>query len=205
MRLKTSLPLLAATALLAACGPVNRGVESINQPVVSRTDYVFDLPSGFGDADQRRLTAWFDSLHLSYGDRVALDDSSHDPGNRAALAHVLQKYGLLLDDDTAPVTAGSGSITGVRVVVSRSSASVPHCPNWDRPSVPEYAASTTSNYGCATNSNLAAMIADPEDLLHGREGNGTDAETSAKGIKSYRDAEPTGKAGLKSDTTKGGQ
>jgi pilus assembly protein CpaD len=201
MRLNISLPLLATAALLAACGPVNRGVESVNQPVVSRSDYVFDLPSGFSDADQHRLVAWFDSIHLSYGDRVSLDDASHDPSNRAALAQILKRYGMLLDDNVAPVTAGSGSILGVRIVVSRNSASVPHCPNWDRLSQPEFAASAMSNFGCATNSNLAAMIANPEDLVHGREGSGTDAETSAKGIKSYRDADPTGKGGLKSDKT----
>ena len=34
---------------------------------------------------------------------------------------------------------------------------------------PTSTTSSMSNYGCAVNSNLAAMIANPEDLVHGRE------------------------------------
>ena len=29
-----------------------------------------------------------------------------------------------------------------------------------------------SNFGCAVNGNLAAMVANPSDLVHGREGSG---------------------------------
>ena len=47
--------------------------------------------------------------------------------------------------------------------------------------------STSSNYGCAVNSNLAAMIADPTDLVLGQAGSVTgDADTSSKAIKVYR-------------------
>ncbi|MGN6620411.1 MAG: pilus assembly protein CpaD, partial [Sphingomonas sp.] len=41
------LAMLAPTLLLAGCGgTVNRGLESVHQPVVSRSDYAFDVNTG---------------------------------------------------------------------------------------------------------------------------------------------------------------
>jgi pilus assembly protein CpaD len=63
-----------------------------------------------------------------------------------------------------------------------------------------------SNFGCAVNANLAAMVANPEDLIHGREGSGVgDTLTSSKAVGAYRKAEPTGTKGLQDiNTTKKG-
>lgn len=204
MRVSPALLLLAAAMSLGACGPVNRGLESVNQPVVQRTDYVFDVSGsgGLNSAEEKRLADWFDALGLGYGDRVSIDSRNGDAGMRDAIAIVVARYGLLLSD-TAPVTQGSDQLSGVRVVVSRSSASVPGCPNWRRASQPEFAASTMSNYGCATNSNLAAMVADPADLVQGREVNGNDPLTITRAISTYREKDPTGKGELKAESTGG--
>ncbi len=57
------------------------------------------------------------------------------PGPAAASASVTRcneivaRYGLLTEGD-APVTAGDPPAGSLRVVVSRSKASVPGCPNW---------------------------------------------------------------------------
>ena len=57
-------------------------------------------------------------------------------------------------------------------------------------------------YGCAVNGNLAAMIANPQDLVYGRDGSGlSDALTSTKAVDSYRNAVPTGTKGLQDITT----
>jgi pilus assembly protein CpaD len=51
------------------------------------------------------------------------------------------------------------------------------------------------------NSNIAAMIANPEDLIHGREGTGVgDTATAAKAIELYRATPPSGSKGLQSVT-----
>lgn len=207
MRRITTSALLLATLALAGCGgPVNRGLESVNQPVVSRTDYVFDVAAdrlGPTSPEAERLAAWFDALALGYGDKVSIDDPSHfDQTTRDIVAAILARRGLLLSD-AAPVTAGAIAPGSARIVVSRSNAAVPDCPNWDRPSQPEFASSGMSNYGCATNSNLAAMVANPEDLVRGQAANGSDARTVAKAIKQYRDTAPTGSQGLKAESAKG--
>lgn len=193
--------LVAAVAALGACGPVNRSLDSVHQPTVQRTDYVYDLPTGTLSAtDEQRLAAWFDALQLGYGDRVAIDDRSGYGASQQAIASILGRYGLLLSP-TAPVTEGSADSSGVRVVVSRSTASVAGCPDWRRKSNPEFAASTMSNYGCAVNSNIAAMVANPDDLVAGQPGSGTDSRTITRAIKTYRDAEPTGKGELKQESS----
>lgn len=205
---KSLLALAALGTSLTACGPVNRGLESVNQPVVSRTDYVFDVAApeygGLSASEGARLDAWFRSMQLSYGDTVYVEDPQgySDPSRRAAIAAVAGRYGLLVAPG-APVTQGQVPAGAIRVVVSRTGAHVPDCPNWERASQPEFAASTTSNYGCATNTNLAAMIANPEDLVHGRAGESTDATAVSKAVAGYRSSAPTGKGALKTESSKG--
>lgn len=199
--------LLMAGLALGGCGPVNRGLDSVNQPVVSRTDYILDVSADAlragSTAETARIEAWFDALSLGYGDRIALDDPSRsgDEGVRDAMSGILARHGLLLGEAT-PVTAGEIAAGTVRVVVSRSTASVPSCPNWSRQSQPEFAGSTMSNYGCATNSNLAAMIANPEDLVRGATAGAGDARQVNKAISAYRTTPATGAAGLKTESTK---
>jgi pilus assembly protein CpaD len=111
----------------------------------------------------------------------------------------------MLLSDGAPVTAGAVQPGLVRVVVSRTTASVPGCPNWRQSHLPGAPVSTAAEFGCATNSNLAAMIADPNDLVLGQEGAVPgDPATAVKAIKQYREAKPTGADGITKVSTTGG-
>lgn len=196
--------LVALGATLAACSPTlqntaarpNRSLDSVNQPVVQRTDYVIDLNTdgeGLPASERSRLKGWFESLRLGYGDRVWVDEAYGPSRSRNDVAKVAAEYGLLLSEG-APVTSGSAQPGGLRVIVGRSTASVPDCPNWQGPGGPS---ATSPNYGCAVNSNVAAMVADPSDLVLGQAGTDTgDATTAAKAIKVYREAKPTGTKGL---------
>lgn len=178
----------------------HRGLDSLNQPVVQRTDFLLDLADngGLSDADIGRLDSWFDSLGLGYGDHVFVDRGTS--AGRQDVARVAAAYGLLLSAG-APVLEGDVPMGAVRVVVSRTTASVPNCPNYDRERGPS---STSSNYGCGVNSNLAAMIADPNDLVLGQHGSVvTDPHTSSKAIRFYRQTLPTGTKGLTDVTTRG--
>lgn len=202
-RLPLLVILAAATALGGCGGTKNRGLESVHQPVVSRTDYVFDVSTG-GEGlipgETERLAGWMESLRVGYGDRVSVDDPAlyGDSAARRIVGGLAARYGLLLDA-RAPITAGAVPPGMVRVVVSRSRASVPGCPDFSRTSQPEFDANTSSNFGCAINSNLAAMIANPEDLVRGQPGSITDPATGNKAIDQYRKAPPTGASGIKAD------
>lgn len=209
MRNSKSFFLIGLSLMVSACGTQNRGLESVHQPVVSRTDYVLDVNAGGGGLDARdagRVEGWFESLKLGYGDRVSVDVGGDGYGSaaRESVAGIAAKYGLLLTNG-APITAGNVPSGSIRVIVSRAKATVPGCPDWSRPSEPNFNSHNASNYGCAINGNLAAMVADPQDLVLGRSGDSaSDASTSGKAIKTYRERKPTGEAGLKSESSKGG-
>jgi len=181
----------------------NRTLYSVHQPVVERTDFALDLNTqgdGLSAVERSRLHAWFASLGLGYGDRVWIDEPYGPTQAREDVAQVAAEWGLLLRDG-APVTNGAVQPGSVRVIVSRSTASVPSCPKWTGKGGVN---SLSPNYGCATNSNLAAMIADPSDLVLGHDGGATsDAANAAKAIKVYREAPPTGQKGL-AETATGG-
>ena len=207
-----SLALLGVVATLAGCSTanqaqnLNRGVESVNVPVVTRADYAFDVAAPDGSlpsSEAGRLDAWFRGLDLGYGDSVYVD-GPYAAAARNDVARVAGNYGLMVSTG-APVTVGMVAPGTVRVVVSRARASVPNCPNWSRPGAPSTANEMMSNFGCGVNTNLAAMIANPEDLVHGREGSGVgDNRTAVKALQYYRSAPPTGTTGLKEISTKKG-
>ena len=166
MRSKFGL-LMLATAL-AGCSYkphvdlADRGVEAINTPIVTRADYVFDAaaPGGaLAPAEKARLDAWFRGLSLGYGDAVFVDAPYADSA-RYEVAQIAGTYGMMLQPG-APVTAGAVAPGSVRVIVSRTRAEVPGCPNWSQPSQPNYNNQMMPGFGCAVNSNLAMQIANP--------------------------------------------
>jgi pilus assembly protein CpaD len=205
--------LLLASVTLAGC-QVHRGVDRpargilpVNEPVVARTDYVFDAaaPAGALDpSEAARLDGWFRGLELGYGDVISLDGAD-TASARSDVARIAGRYGLLISEGGAPVTAGAVPPGAVRVVVSRTRASVPGCPNWSQPSGPNYNNELLSGFGCAVNGNLAAMVANPADLISGRESSGTDASAGTRAIQSLRTRAQTGEGGgLQAVSSKGG-
>ena len=191
---------LFATTLLAAltsaCGPVNRdvapasrGLEPVNQPVVTRTDYILDLAGGFdglAEGEAARLDAWLRSLEAGYGDTLFVDDATPGSARTTAVGAVGKQYGLEIAPG-APVTVGRTAEGGVRVVLSRSEAYVPGCPKWENEGSIDYANAQSAGFGCGVNGSLAVMVADPKDLIRGRDSGGlsdTRALSSAKSLGS---------------------
>ena len=203
----TALSLSLGLAL-SACGgmPENRSLYSTKQPVVERTNYTFDVRSGPGGltaVEEQRLAGWFDSMQLGYGDRISIEDPMMSPATKASIAALAARHGILVSDG-APVTAGYVEPGTARVVLTRSAASVPGCPDWSVKSDINYSNGTHPGYGCANNSNLAAMIANPEDLVSGQQGSSDSlVRTSNKAIRSYDELPPTGADGLQSSGLEG--
>ena len=189
-RIAAALIASAAALSLSACGGnMNRSLYSTAQPVVERTHYTFDMvggPGGPSIPEQRRLAGWFEALDLKYGDRVAVETDTASPATIAAVGAIVDRYGLALSEH-APVTEGFVEPGRTRVVVTRSIATVPGCPDWSDNGDGNYANATSRNYGCATNSNLAAMVANPEDLVRGQQSDGRPVVTkSNSAIEAYR-------------------
>ena len=211
LRRTTAAAALALTLGLAlsACNqqPINSSLNSTKQPVVERRNFTLDLAAGAGGLtipEQQRLADWFDSLGLKYGDRIALDGGVGNDALREDVAAIAARHGLLLADG-APVTSGFVQPGSVRVVVTRTTASVPGCPDWQDHFATNLENATSDGFGCAVNSNIAAMVANPEHLLRGAEGTGeTVVMSSTKAIQSYREQNVTGSQGLPEVGTQSG-
>jgi len=193
-----SVLMAAALGLtLASCGgmPTNNTLYSTKQPVVSRQNFTLDvstISSGLPVTEQSRLNGWFEAMDLRYGDRIAIEDPSSNPAVKNAVDDLAGRYGLIVSN-TAPTTTGFLQAGQARVVITRSSAEVPGCPDWSAKSDMNYLNATSPGYGCAIHSNVAAMVADPQDLLEGKKGSGENVvATSTKAIETLRNAAPTG-------------
>lgn len=205
---KLALAISLAAGLGACTTPdhANSSLNSVNQPVVERTNYTLDLmasTSGLTVPEQVRLTDWFQTLDVGYGDRISIDDPLTSAAVRDDVATIAARHGLLLESG-APVTVGYVDPGNVRVVVTRSTAHVPNCPNWSGNVNGNLGNNTSTNFGCTINSNLAAMIANPEHLLEGAEATGdTVVMSSTKAIETYRETPPTGAGGLPAVSSQG--
>ncbi|MCH5377941.1 MAG: CpaD family pilus assembly protein [Planctomycetes bacterium] len=212
IRIKRAASAALAASLgltLSACGggPLDNGsLYSVNQPVVERSNYTLDLmasTSGLTVPEQSRLADWFEAMDIGYGDRISVDDPLASAAVREDVAAIAGRFGLLIEEG-APVTTGYVDPGNVRVVVTRSMAHVPDCPNWEGQFDSTLGNNTSPGFGCSVNSNFAAMVADPEHLLAGAKGTGeTIVMSSTKAIETYRDAQPSGAGGLPAVASQG--
>ena len=106
MRTKLIIALLATTlvgpALAKEPNPA-RGLDSVNVPVVTRSDYAFDAAAPEGSlppAEQYRLDAWFAGLNIGYGDHIYVEGAYADAA-RSDVARLAGRYGLLVSSGVA--------------------------------------------------------------------------------------------------------
>lgn len=209
-KLATMTILAVATSLAGCAGSANsnRSLDSVHQPVVRNAIHQFDVATSSGElppSEQGRLQGWFDAMGVRYGDRIAIEDPSlyGIAGAQAAIRAMVERRGLLLTD-SAPVTTGPVPEGSLRVVITRASAHVPGCPDWASKSSMNFNNATSSNYGCATNSNLAVMVADPNDLIKGATTERNDPTAATRPIRTFREKPQTGAGELKGTATSGG-
>lgn len=178
--------LLAAAALgLAACqgSAPHTAVSPQHVPTVTQTLLTHDLTytnaSMFQPGELAELDEWLTSVDLAYGDRISVDDPNPVAADarRTLIAEVVGQRGLMVQE-SGPMTNPPLPRGVTRVVVVRSVASVPACPDGSRVSNPNLDNGTTSNFTCAIASNISAMVADPNDLISGKPYKGSVANTA---------------------------
>ncbi|NJS38449.1 MAG: hypothetical protein HC783_04860 [Rhodobacteraceae bacterium] len=200
-----ALPLAALAACGGGAASSNRSLESVHQPIVTTSIYSFDVATVGGElppSEQGKLAGWFDAMGTAYGDRIAIEDPSMY-GKSAATAQIrnmVAQRGMLVSD-AVPVTSGAVAAGNLRITLTRATARVDGCPNWATRSSSSDKNATSSNYGCATNANMAAMIADPNDLIKGAASSRSDPAAATKPIRVFREREPSGTEKLKDTPT----
>ena len=103
---------------------------------------------------------------IAPGDEVRIERAASviADARARALASALARQGLR-PTMVAPGGAPEGEI---HLVVEHAAATVPRCPNWTKPPGNDFNNTLHSDFGCATALDLAAMVADPRDLIEGR-------------------------------------
>lgn len=198
--IRISGPLLLL--MLAACagGRLNTSLDTQKVATITTSQIAYDLRFGPGntlsESQTKALADYLAAIRIGYGDHISIDDPIPYAADerRAAVATVIAKFGMLVEENgpVAPVALRPGV---TRIVITRPRAEVPNCPDWSRPSNPETEFSLMSNFGCAVQGNLAAMTADPNDLLTGKPYSGADGNSINKAISAYRSAAPSGGGG----------
>jgi pilus assembly protein CpaD len=201
----TALALALGMALAGCAGmPTNSSMYSAHQPVVEKVNYTLDLTTGSGGLsypEQQRLAGWFNEMSLRYGDRIAIEDPLQNEATRATVEALVSRHGLELASATMGTT-GFVEAGTTRVIVTRSKAVVHGCPDWSKHSDANFHNALSPNYGCAVNSNLAAMVANPEHLIKGDNSpSDTAIMTSNKAISTYRTKPATGAGELKATSS----
>lgn len=199
--LKNSLGLTLLICLAACMGdkapPLNTGLETIYKASVKfeNTNHLIEMREGIlSQQEDAALAAFLNMTGVTYADRMTLETS--DVGNinksRVAVDAVLSRLGLTVSN-----TAFSNSLKPgqARLVVTHASAVVPECGHFDRAVSPNWQNQTAANFGCASRSNLASMVANPSDLVSGTPLGSANAALIAKPIESWNAATQTGVAG----------
>lgn len=188
--------LLGIAAGLAACDP-NRSASSVKTPIVSSQaltrDIAFLADGSIAPQDAASLQAFLTSMSLGSGDRLMLDDP-HAEGaaaRRAAVGGIVAASGGQLTNSPPPAATAMPQGTA-RLWIVRTQVTLPACPDWSSSPYGNMNASTHSNYGCASNSNLAVMVANPNDLVDGQRYEGPSAADIAKSHDHWQRRVPTG-------------
>jgi pilus assembly protein CpaD len=157
------------------------GYRSAYPIVVAEGEETLDIPVGFGSAG---LSASMRDTVRSFGFDAAKHATSTvvvqtpaGSGNQAAAQHVarevraeLLRAGVskgMVESRSYPASNPQAAAP-VRVSFSRIKAMSPECGKWAGPILPDWQNEVPVEFGCATQANFAAMIENPEDLLHPR-------------------------------------
>jgi pilus assembly protein CpaD len=190
MQANRCLVALILTLGLGACAPVTSYTDA-EAPKRIRLDVAttdIDLrfaPGGaaLATADAARLRQLAASGGIGPSDRVIVAASGppHLAEERAGtVAALLLNYGIVAIPTAANTAANQG-----RLEVTRTLVTLPPCPNWSKPSSYDYGNQPSSNFGCATETDLGMMIASPSDLAGGLPRGGVAAQPAAAAVNRY--------------------
>ncbi|MGE0747669.1 MAG: CpaD family pilus assembly lipoprotein [Rhodospirillales bacterium] len=176
---------LALAAAIAACAPPTQHWSPSEAPKANKVDWVqFNhavvFPTGataLPASEREMLDRFMMESAVAYGDQVRISASgaAQTPAQQtqaerreAAIIDYFRSRNVIATRGPRP-RDGSPADATVTVAVGRYVVTPPKCPDWSKPSGFDPENTTGSNYGCATQTNLGLMLADPGDLLRGRE------------------------------------
>jgi pilus assembly protein CpaD len=173
MNTNRSLLVLTLALLVGACAPVTSytDAEAPKRLKLDSTTTQVDLrfvpgTANLSPADAAQLRRLAASGGINPADRVTIQAAGGPDLAKqrvAAISSLLLNYSIVISAaSVAKVPANQAHIE-----VSRTLVTLPACPNWSKPSGTDFGNQPSSNFGCATESNLGMMVANPSDLASG--------------------------------------
>lgn len=219
-RMAGLLPRAIAIGLLsvgvAACSTNNNGIQAetvsglpddyrVNHPItIEEMLATLDIPVGLETRYLPRgmddnITGFAYSFLQSGSDVIAivLPDGSANGYAAGAIAIQIEQIFLNAGVPLASIqyrsypAQPSETSAPIRLAYARISASVEQCNAWQDDLSRNFRNEHYANYGCATQYNLAAMVANPLDLLYPRMMTPPNAARRDGVLGSYQDGQPT--------------
>jgi pilus assembly protein CpaD len=173
---------------------------SVDSQVVTLT-----IPLGangeLSSLDRARLRAFGEAyLNSGYGPLTIMgpSGSSNDRNGQeqsAAARNYLNEIGVDWSQMNGAAYRAGDDRSGELVLSYTHYVATPSaCGVWKGMMKRDYANLRSPNYGCATQNNLAAMIADPHDLVAPADETAPDAAMRIRAIQAYREGEVTSSA-----------
>jgi len=193
--------LIAAGALvgLASCAPETAYWSPAESPKTVRVDWVnfahtvrFPARGNELSADERaRLDRFLSTVSPDYGDQIMVGtgtaaDANAAGGQRVAAVRRLLEARRVRATSLPPNPDAAAWDGSIRLVVGRYVVTPPNCPDWSKEPGEDRSNRLPSNFSCATATNLGLMVANPGDLVRGREMSPADGEHSTRVIRTYR-------------------
>ncbi len=204
---------LAMTTALAACTTRTAHWSPAQAPKVNKVNWVSHSHSvrpsasakGLSSVERERLDRFAAEVSLGYGDQVIIMTAKrHRATTAAALARYFRARRL---DPKVEIVDGAKRAKGlpdtVSVTIGRYVVTAPKCPDWTKPAGTDPNNRISSNFGCASVSNLGLMLADPGDLVRGRPKGPGDGVAASRLVRKYRQGKVTEPATVSSSI--GGQ
>lgn len=193
-----------AAGLLAACSaqpiyPEAAGVEKVNQVEWKIVHHPVEFGAGRTVPSPQEVAA-LDRFVRPYVNDTAARVYIDTAPNAAGALVAQQRHQVLVDwleakgfrpgalVDGVPGTVPATDPGRAVVYVGRYDVVLPDCPDWRKQTGADFTNTPASNHGCASTVNFARMLADPGDLLHGRDAGPADGERMAATIRGYREA-----------------
>ncbi len=185
------LACLAAVLMVSACaGDASEHWSPQEAPKENKVSWItfdhqveFASPaSSLSQMERAKISRFLDEIDIGDSDRVFIR-ANQGPGNHqvAAVAKHLRTMRV-----KAEIIVARGAVRPVSVVVGRYLVTPPRCPDWTKQPGLDAANRRSSNFGCATTSNLGLMVADPGDLVQGAPMGPSDGEKGASAVNKYR-------------------
>jgi pilus assembly protein CpaD len=175
----------------AAFDPVVRFPASV-EPRMMTLRLPYEGPQSLdrnADAQLRR----FASDYMDHGSGALAVTASQRFGNAPEeVARRLSALGVPEDRIMFGSQDEPGSPGGIKLTYIRYMARTPDCGNWSTSLTRTYDNTTSPNFGCATQKNIAAMVADPRDLVSPQTASSSDAQRRLIVLDKYRKGETTG-------------